>query len=256
MHDFSGQVYLVTGGTSGIGACVSERLIEAGAHVIVFGRDEVKGIRFSQTLGNACHFIQCDVAHSDQVNRAFADIETRYGRLDGAFNNAGITAKYGALADSCSDDWERVINTNVNGTYRCMKQELRLMLAHGRGAIINTSSCAGVMPIGHQAAYVVSKQAINAMTQATAIEYANLAAGGCIRVNAVAPGPIMGGMNSEERLLAAPENTQRKINVTAMKRFGVADEVASAVLWLLSDQASYVTGTIMPVDGGYAAGKF
>lgn len=256
MYDFSGKVCLVTGGTSGIGACVSERLVEAGARLIVFGRDEIKGASFANRLGSACHFIQCDVADSLQIRQAFAQIARDYGRLDCAFNNAGVTAKYETMADSCDDDWERVININVNGTYRCIKHELQMMLTHGDGVIVNTSSCAGVMPIGNQAAYVASKQAINAMTQVAAIENADLEPGGCIRINAVAPGPIMGGMNSEERLLAAPENTQRKINVTAMKRFGVADEVTNAVLWLLSDQSSYVTGIIMPVDGGYAAGKF
>jgi len=257
MYDFSGKVCLVTGGTSGIGARVSERLVEAGARLVVFGRDKDKGASLADRLGSTCHFIQCDVADSLQVRQAFAQIERDHGRLDCAFNNAGVTAKYGVMADSCGDDWERVININVNGTYRCMKHELQMMLAHGDGGVIvNTSSCAGVMPIGGQGAYVASKQAINAMTQAAAIENAHLKPDGCIRINAVAPGPIMGGMNSEERLLAAPENTQRKINVTAMKRFGVADEVANAVLWLLSDHSSYVTGVIMPVDGGYAAGKF
>lgn len=257
MYDFSGKVCLVTGGTSGIGARVSARLIESGARLVVFGRDVDKGASLADLLGTNCHFIQCDVADPVQLRQAFAQIEARYGRLDGAFNNAGVTAKYGSLADSCPDDWERVININVNGTYRCMKYELQLMLANGRrGAIVNTSSCASVMPIGGQAAYVASKQAINAMTQVAAIENAQLEQGGCIRVNAVAPGPILGGMNSQERLMAAPENTQRKINVTAMKRFGEADEVANAVLWLLSDQATYVTGVVMPVDGGYASGKF
>jgi len=257
MHDFSGKVYLVTGGTSGIGARVSERLVEAGAQLIVLARDPDKGASFADRLGSNCQFIQCDVADPLQVDEAFGIIKRDYAKLDGAFNNAGITAAYGKIADSCADNWETVMNVNVNGTYRCMKHELQMMLAVGQGgSIVNTSSCAGVMPIGGQAAYVASKHAINAMTQVAAIENAKLENDACIRVNAVAPGPILGGMNSPERLLAAPENTQRKINVTAMKRFGLADEVANAVLWLLSEQASYVTGTIMPVDGGYASGKF
>ncbi|MHC8369433.1 SDR family NAD(P)-dependent oxidoreductase [Pseudomonas sp. MDT1-85] len=256
MYDFTGKVCLVTGGTSGIGGGVSERLIEAGADLIVFGRDAEKGAQLADRLGERCRFIACDVADPSQVEQAFDTIRSLYGRLDCAFNNAGVTARYGTLADSCPDDWMKVMNINVNGTYHCMRHELQIMLGRGTGAIVNTSSCAGVVPIGGQVAYVASKQAINGMTQVASIENARLENGGCIRVNAVAPGPILGGMNSEARLKAAPENTQRKINVTSMKRFGTADEVANAVLWLLSDQASYVTGVVMPIDGGYASGKF
>jgi NAD(P)-dependent dehydrogenase (short-subunit alcohol dehydrogenase family) len=235
MYDFLGKVCLVTGGTAGIGETVSERLIRAGAEVIVFGRDEEKGAALADRLGEHCRFIACDVGDPAQVEQAFATIRSVYGKLDCAFNNAGVTARYGALADSCPEDWMKVMNINVNGTYHCMRHELQLMLTRGTGAIVNTSSCAGVVPIGGQVAYVASKQAINGMTQVAS---------------------ILGGMNSEARLKAAPENTQRKINVTSMKRFGTADEVANAVLWLLSEQAAYVTGVIMPIDGGYASGKF
>ncbi|MDX1368491.1 SDR family NAD(P)-dependent oxidoreductase [Pseudomonas sp.] len=258
MSAFNNKVCLVTGGTSGIGRRVSERLWEDGAQVIVFGRDVNKGEQMANSLGRGCHFMPCDVADPEQIARAFKDIEDTYGRLDCAFNNAGITAQYASVADSCPDNWQQVININVNGTYHCLRHELGLMLKTGEGgAIVNTSSCAGVMPIGGQVAYVASKQAINAMTQVASIEYAEGAgAGRPIRVNAVAPGPILGGMNSNERLKASPKNTQRKIDVTAMKRFGTADEVANAVLWLLSEQSTYVTGIVMPIDGGYAAGKF
>ncbi len=257
MYDFMDKVCLVTGGTSGIGERVSERLIECGARLLVLGRDLDKGGSLADRLGPQCRFIECDVADAKQVEKTFDQIREHYGRLDCAFNNAGVTARYGAVADSCADDWARVIGINLNGTYHCLRQELRMMVAQGgTGSIVNTSSCAGVVPIAGQVAYVASKHAINAMSQVAALEYAKTADGGCIRVNAVAPGPILGGMNSEERLKASPENTQRKIAVTAMKRFGTADEVANAVLWLLSEQASYVTGMIMPIDGGYGSGKF
>ncbi|WP_137820970.1 SDR family NAD(P)-dependent oxidoreductase [Pseudomonas sp. D(2018)] len=257
MYDFTGKVCLVTGGTSGIGARVSERLVECGAQLIVLGRDPGKGFLLADQLGSACRFIECDVADAGRVERAFGIVRKDFGRLDCAFNNAGVTARYGAIADSCPDDWARVIGINLNGTYHSLRQELRMMAAQdGVGAIVNTSSCAGVVPIGGQVAYVASKHAINAMSQVAALEYARTGSGGSIRVNAIAPGPILGGMNNEERLKASPENTQRKIDVTAMKRFGTADEVANAVLWLLSDQASYVTGMVMPIDGGYGSGKF
>lgn len=257
MYDFTGKVCLVTGGTSGIGLRVSERLIDAGAQLIVLGRDASKGQEVAQRLGERCLFMPCDVADVAQVEDVFQTIDRRYGLLDCAFNNAGVTARHAEVVESCAQDWDRVMAINISGTYHCMKQELRLMQAQGRhGAIVNTSSSAGVLPLAGQVAYSVSKQAINAMTQVASIENARFADGGCIRVNAVAPGPILGGMNTPERLLAAPLNTQRKIAVTSMKRFGRADEVANAVLWLLSEQSSYVTGHILSVDGGYASGKF
>ncbi|MFK3795363.1 MULTISPECIES: SDR family NAD(P)-dependent oxidoreductase [unclassified Pseudomonas] len=257
MYDFTGKVCLITGGTHGIGLRVSERLIEAGAELIVLGRGESRGREVAERLGDKCRSLTCDVADTDQVERAFQTIRSDYDRLDCAFNNAGITAQYAPVVDSCSTDWNSVIGINITGTYECMKHELRIMQAQGRyGAIVNTSSCAGVLPLAGQMAYSVSKQAINTMTQVASIENAQFEDGGCIRVNAIAPGPILGGMNTPQRLEAAPENTRRKIGVTSMKRFGTQDEVANAVLWLLSDQASYVTGTILSVDGGYASGKF
>lgn len=152
-----------------------------------------KGAALADRLGEHCRFIACDVGDPAQVEQAFATIRSVYGKLDCAFNNAGVTARYGALADSCPEDWMKVMNINVNGTYHCMRHELQLMLTRGIGAIVNTSSCAGVVPIGGQVAYVASKQAINGMTQVASIENARLEEGGCIRVNAVAPGPILAG---------------------------------------------------------------
>lgn len=257
MYDFTGKVCLVTGGTHGIGLRVSERLIEAGAELIALGRGESRGQEMAERLGSRCRFLTCDVADANQVEQVFRTIRNDYPRLDCAFNNAGITAQSASVVDSCSTDWSNVIGINITGTYECMKHELRIMQAQGaRGAIVNTSSCAGVVPLAGQMAYSVSKQAINTMTQVASIENAQFEDGGCIRVNAIAPGPILGGMNTQERLQASPDNTRRKIGVTSMKRFGTQDEVANAVLWLLSDEASYVTGTILSVDGGYASGKF
>ncbi|HHR5860541.1 TPA: SDR family NAD(P)-dependent oxidoreductase [Providencia alcalifaciens] len=256
MYNFSDKICLVTGGTNGIGKRVSELLIEYQANVIIFGRNSTKGISLMNELGKNCYFIPCDISDPIDVKKAFDIIKSRYGRLDCAFNNAGITANYGTIIDSDINDWINVMNTNVNGTYYCMKYELQLMQMNSTGSIVNSSSCVGILPTGGQAAYATSKQAINAITQISSIENAKLNNGGSIRINSVAPGPILGGMNSSEKLNAAPKNTERKINATAMKRFGSLDEIAKSVIWLLSEHSSYITGAILPVDGGYSSGKF
>lgn len=254
---FAGKVALVTGGTRGIGFKVAQGLAEQGARVVLLGRSEETGRLAENSLNGAARFIQCDVSDVRQVEGAFESIAEHYGGIDCAFNNAGITSKVGLFGESDVDNWHAVIGTNLNGTYYCMRRELDMMSRTGGGAIVNNSSCATALAIGGQVAYVASKNAINGMTEVAAIDYATEAGDRKpVRVNAVAPGPILGGFNSEERLRDNPERTQLKIKATAMKRLGTLDEVANAVLWLLSDEASYVTGTILLVDGGFAAGKF
>jgi NAD(P)-dependent dehydrogenase (short-subunit alcohol dehydrogenase family) len=257
MSRFSGKICVVSGGSSGIGLTVAQRLHGEGAYVILMARNADAGEAASTSLGGSAEFIQCDIADPDQVEQAFRHTAERHGRIDCAFNNAGVTAQRGRVAESNADNWRAVMRTNVDGNYYCMKHELAIMSANGGGAIVNNSSCASIMAIPGQAAYVASKFAINGLTQAAAIEYAEAEDGKApVRINAVAPGPTLGGMNSEERLAQNPEATRRKIAVTAMKRFARPDEIANAVLWLLSDEASYVTGVVMPVDAGYSAGKF
>lgn len=257
MTQFAGKIALVTGGTSGMGLVVAKRLAQAGATVVICGRDHQKGheaVQRSSAEGIKLSFVDCDVTQSDQVQLMIAKICDQYGRLDFAFNNAGLSAKHGRVGEASIDNWKQVFDVNVNGTFHCMKYELAAMEAQGGGVIVNNSSLAGVMAIPGQAAYSASKFAINGLTQSAAIEYA--AGPAVIRVNAIAPGPIAGGMNSEENLAKNPEHTKRKIGATAMRRMGSPEEVAATVLYLFSDAASYVTGAVIPVDGGGAAGKF
>ncbi|PYB72021.1 short-chain dehydrogenase [Pseudomonas sp. LB-090624] len=253
----AGKVVAVTGGTNGIGLVVAQRLLAEGARVVVLGRNLEKGRAALQVLGDGAQFIACDVAEAGAVRDAFGEIERCFGGLDHAVNAAGVTAPYAPVADLQVEDWDRVIRINLHGPLYCLQQELRLIARRAGGSIVNVSSCAGVMAMPSQAAYVASKAALNALTQVVAMENACDQDGRhAVRVNAVAPGPIMGGMNSAERLAANPAGTQRKINATVMKRFGEPGEVADAVLFLLGASASYITGSVLSVDGGYHIGKF
>jgi NAD(P)-dependent dehydrogenase (short-subunit alcohol dehydrogenase family) len=256
---FVDKVLLVTGGTQGIGLDVALEAAREGAHVVVCGRSPDKGRRAldeAGTCGLRLEFVECDVQNDDRVAHMIEFAVAKYGRVDLAFNNAGVTAEHARLGESSVENWRKVIDINLTGTYLCMKHEITSMLRTGGGAIVNSSSAAGVMAIGGQAAYVASKAATIALTQSAAIDYANSANGPQIRVNAIAPGPIKGGMNDDKNLRENSVRTERKLASTAMRRFGSAREVAEAVLWLLSPASSYVTGTVISVDGGYAAGKF
>lgn len=254
---FSNKKCLVTGGTSGIGLKTAELLLKEGADVIILGRDQNRGQNAVAHLKGSVEFIRCDVSDHKRVKEVFDYISKKYSTLDHAFNNAGVTSKHGKLGDLPFEDWQNVMKINVDGIYNCLFYELNLMSAGGKnGSIVNMSSCVGITPVAFQSAYVTSKYAVNGLTKAAAIEYAKLDYGNHIRVNAIAPGPTLGGMNSEEKLKANPEKTQRKIDITAMKRFAYPEEIAKVVLWLLSDESSYITGSIVPVDGGYNAGKF
>lgn len=253
---FKGKKCLITGGTSGVGLTAAELLLKEGAKVIILGRDKKKGEDVIKQLNGEVVFIQCDVSDHYKVKDVFNKIVKSYGTIDCAFNNAGITSMYGKIGELPFENWQEVMKVNLDGIYNSLYHELNLMSEGNGGSIVNMSSCVGITPIGFQSAYVTSKYAINGLTKAAAIEYANLNSGKIIRVNAIAPGPILGGMNSEEKLKANPEKTKKKIEVTAMKRFATPIEVATVVLWLLSEDSSYITGSIIPVDGGYNAGKF
>jgi NAD(P)-dependent dehydrogenase (short-subunit alcohol dehydrogenase family) len=203
--------------------------------------------------GGKAEFIQADIAQNADDEELVNMIVNKYGRLDAAFNNAGLTAPIAPVADSDPDAWRRVIDVNLSGTYFAMRAQIRAMRETGGGAIVNNSSLAGITAIPGQPAYVASKFGVIGLTQAAAIECARDPE---IRINVVAPGPIMGGMNTEEALARDPERTKQKIRVTAMRRLGAPEEVARLVSWLLSSEASYITGSVFPIDGGASAGKF
>lgn len=255
--NFKEKVVLITGGTHGIGLAIAKELSSQGAKVIITGRSLTKADHAITELGAKATFIQCDISIQESVSSLFKEIVSKFGGLDFSINNAGITSKRNKVAEMDVEDWKNTFDINVTGTMLCMKYGLPLIAKNPQGAIVNISSCAGVTPIPNQSAYSASKSAVNCLTQAAAIEYAQDSKHGyAVRINAIAPGPTLGGMNTPERLAANPESTKQKLAVTAMKRMAEPKEVVSAVLFLLGEQSSYVTGTVLNVDGGYSSGKF
>jgi NAD(P)-dependent dehydrogenase (short-subunit alcohol dehydrogenase family) len=252
---FAGKTSLVVGGTAGLGFEIARKLVQLGSDVVIMGRQREKGEAAATALGDRARFIECDISDARFVDEAF-DSLARKSELHLAVNNAGITGPHAPIRRTDPNDWDRLLRVNCSGPFYCLRREIELIRRAPGGAIVNVSSCAGVLAIPNQAAYVSSKAALNLLTQVAAIENAiDHDDGFAVRVNAVAPGPILGGMNTPDRLAANPEGARRKIEATAMKRFARPEEIADSVVYLLGPGAAYVTGAVLDVDGGYRAGK-
>jgi NAD(P)-dependent dehydrogenase (short-subunit alcohol dehydrogenase family) len=206
-------------------------------------------LKLVQDLGAQAIFVKCDVAQWSDVEAAVAKAVQTYGRLDCAYNNAGIEGKGGNTHECTEENWNRVIAINLTGVWLCMKAEIAQMLKQGGGgAVVNTSSGAGLAGVRGMPAYVASKHGVAGLTRAAAIEYGRNG----IRINAVCPGPIRTPMMG--RLLhGRPDAEERFARSEPLKRLGEPEEIGEAVAWLCSDRASYVTGLPMPVDGGFMA---
>ncbi len=251
IRPLSGKVALVTGASRGIGAEIAAALAGAGAAVVLASRD---GGRLSQQLaaitssgGNAVA-MTVDVGDEDSVKALMARIRDRFGRLDVAVNNAAGGGRVPApLAEWASAEFDSAISVNLRGVFLCLKYEIELMLASGNGgAIVNMSSTAGEQGVAGLSGYVAGKFGVGGLTRVAALDYASHG----IRVNAIAPGPIL-----TERLAAAGQAAQDHVaSAVPLGRIGSADDVAAAALWLCSDQSSFVTGTVLAVDGGRLAG--
>lgn len=247
-----GKVALITGAGSGIGRATAKIFAREGAKIVLADVVEDGGLQTLAMIGDSGRdaiFIKTDVSRESDVEAAVAKAVSTYGRLDCAFNNAGIEGQ-GSLTHECTtENWNRVIAIDLTGVWLCMKAEIAQLLKQGNGgAIVNTSSGAGLAGVKGMPAYVAAKHGVAGLTKSAAIEYGRHK----IRVNAVCPGPIRTPMM--ERLLGErPDAEARFARGGPLKRLGEAEEIGETVAWLCSDRASYVTGLPMPVDGGFMA---
>ena len=249
--ELEGKVALVTGASSGIGRESALAFASAGARVVVSdvvvddGEETVSQI---QSKGGEATFVRADVSQTAEVEALVRHTIETYGRVDCAHNNAGIEGDMAPTAECAEANWDRTIGINLKGVWLCMKYEIPEMLRQGGGAIVNTSSAAGLVGFANLPAYVASKHGIAGLTRTAALEYAEQG----IRVNAVCPGVIHTPMI--DRIVSG--DAQAEAQFTALEpvgRMGSPAEVAQAVVWLCSDAASFVTGIAMPVDGGFVA---
>jgi NAD(P)-dependent dehydrogenase (short-subunit alcohol dehydrogenase family) len=246
-----GKSAIITGASSGIGRATAKIFAREGARLVLADIVEDGGhetLQLVKDLGAEAVFIRTDVSRSQEVDAMVAKAVEAYGRLDCAFNNAGIGGRGALTHEYTEEQWNSVIAVNLTGVWLCMKAEIIQMLKQGSGAIVNTSSIMGLTGAIRVPAYTAAKHGVAGLTKAAALEYARQG----IRINAVCPAPIYTPM-----LMSAftkrPDIEERYARSEPMKRIGQPEEVGEAVAWLCSDRASYMTGHPMPVDGGYMA---
>jgi len=247
-QNFSGKVAFVTGAGSGIGRATALAFARHGASVVVADvaeTDNQETARQIQELGGRALAVKCDVSRSEDVKAALDRTMETFGRLDCAFNNAGVEQKHTSTAELDEAEWDRIININLRGVFICLKYEIALMLQQGSGAIVNTASGAGVKGFQDQAAYVAAKHGVVGLTKAAALDYAQAN----IRINAVCPGIIDTSMMARFTG-GTDEGREKVIAQEPVGRMGRPEEIANAVLWLCSDAAPFTIGHALVVDGG------
>jgi|TARA_R110000787_G_scaffold237779_2_gene344106 NAD(P)-dependent dehydrogenase (short-subunit alcohol dehydrogenase family) len=251
----SGKVAIVTGAAAGIGRAVALKFAAEGAKVIVSDVEEEGGEATASAIrsgGAEAVFIRADVAKAADVTALIAQAVAKFGRLDCACNNAGIEGAVAPFIDQTEEDFDRIIDVNLKGVFLCLKAEITQMLTQGGGTIVNLSSVAGLIGFPGLSPYVASKHGVNGLTKNAALEYAKEG----IRVNSVCPGGIDTRMlDSLAEQATGGKMTSRQMmdGLHPIGRIGTVDEVATLIVWLCSDNASFITGAHVPVDGGFVA---
>jgi NAD(P)-dependent dehydrogenase (short-subunit alcohol dehydrogenase family) len=249
--EFEGKAVLVTGASSGIGRATAEAFAREGARVVVAdvlddaGRETVERI---EAAGGTATFVSADVSNAADVENMVRHARSAYGRLDCAFNNAGVEGDMANTVDCTEENWDRTLAINLKGVWLCMKYEIPVMLEHGGGAIVNCASVAGLVGFRNLPAYSASKGGVVELTRTTALEYSDQG----IRVDAVCPGVIRTPMI--DRIVHGDAEAESEFTaLEPIGRMGEPEEIADAVLWLCSGRASFVTGHALVADGGLVA---
>lgn len=248
-----GKIALVTGGTSGIGRETAVLFARSGAKVVVAGRREAEGNETAELIraaGGEGIFVKTDVSKGPEVEALIQTVAEKFGRLDIAFNNAGIEGVWLPILRQSEEEFDRTVNINLKGSWLCLKYEIKQMTKQGTGgAIVNMASVTGLVGAAGAAAYSASKHGVVGLTKSTALETARSG----IRINAVCPAVIETAM--ADRLFSAPQVHKYVQSCHPIGRFGKPSEVAEAVVWMCSDAASFMTGQSLVLDGGFLAGQ-
>jgi NAD(P)-dependent dehydrogenase (short-subunit alcohol dehydrogenase family) len=250
-REFLDKVVLITGASSGIGKATALEFARHGANVVIADVQSSAGIQTTheiEKLGGKSIFVQCDVSQDEQVKGMVEKTIDAFGRLDYAFNNAGIEGDQACTADVSIENWTRVIDINLRGVWLCMKYEIKQMLKQDGGSIVNCSSIAGLIGFPGIPAYVASKHGVIGLTKTAALEYAK----NNIRVNAVCPGVIATPM-IDRFVHGEAQMLNQLVGGEPVGRLGQPEEIAAGVLWLCSSKSSFVTGHPLVLDGGWVA---
>lgn len=251
MRSFQNEVFVITGGGSGIGEQIAKDLLANGAGVIVLGRNIKKLKRLKDKKPSMLDIFPCDVSDETVVSKVFKDINKKYGQISGLVNSAGVNPSRNKITKTSEKHWDQTINTNLKGTYNCIKHALPLMEKNKNGSIVNISSIAGIFGLEDRSSYSASKAGVIGLTRSVAMDYAS----SNIRVNCLCPGYVETPL-VETYLKNLPKSDKNKlINAHLLGRLGTLKEISNFALFLLSDLSTWTTGAIIPVDGGYSLGK-